>query len=138
MSDQFAGVSEELGIELEALEATYGDELSIQQNQQHLQISIQLQPQDAEQCRHFVQCSLLLSCHVDDYPASQPPSIQLQDVKGFAARQEQLLQTLSADAAELAGELLLGHLIEAATSWLTDHNCPEGECFNVAHSRQQT
>lgn len=114
--------SEEVAIEIEALQATYADSLVVAEEQR--QVSMCIQPQE-EQQQHYVQCQLLLTAS-PDYPRQQAPAIQLQDVKGFVNRQEQLQQLLMAEAAELTGELLLGHLFEAAKAWLTEHDQPEG------------
>lgn len=122
--------SEDIAIEIEALQATYADSLVIAEEQ--LQVSMCMQPQQDQQ-QHYVQCQLLLTA-LPDYPSQQPPAIQLQDVKGFVNRQEQLQQLLVAEAAELTGELLLGHLFEAAKAWLTEHDQPEG--LSTASSSQ--
>lgn len=121
--------SEDVAIEIEALQATYAESLVIAEQQ--LQVSMCIQPQQEQ---HYVQCQLLLTAP-SDYPSQQPPAIQLQDVKGFVNRQEQLQQLLMAEAAELTGELLLGHLFEAAKAWLTEHDQPEG--LSAASSSQQ-
>jgi hypothetical protein len=114
--------SEDVAVEIEALQATYADNLVIDEEQQ--QVSMCIQPQQ-EQQQNYVQCQLLLTTP-PDYPSEQPPAIQLQDVKGFVNRQDQLQQLLVAEAVELTGELLLGHLFEAAKAWLTEQDQPEG------------
>lgn len=128
--------SEDAAVEIEALQATYGDELHLEAPLQ--QISTLVLPQQAQEDgqQHYVQCQLLFTLPAD-YPSSAP-SIQLRDVRGFVNRQEQLQQQLDADAVELAGELLVGHLIEAAKAWLTEQDWPEGEALSAsfcAHSK---
>lgn len=115
-------VHEDAAHEIEALQATYGDDVVIDQAQQ--QISMLLTPLEDSAQQQYVRCQLVASLGCD-YP-SEPPAVQLADVKGFSNRQDQLLQQLNAEAAELAGELVLCHLFESAKSWLTAHNCPEG------------
>jgi hypothetical protein len=78
-----------------------------------------------QQQQHFVECQLVCTLP-PDYPISTP-MIELRDVRGFVNRQEQLQQQLAADADELAGELLLGHLFESAKAWLSEQDQPEGK-----------
>lgn len=122
-----AGMSwgDEVAIEVEALQATYGHELHVDGTLQQISMTV-LPQQDHTQQQHFVQCQLQLTLPAA-YPAEQPPDIQLQDVRGFVNRQEQLQQLLAADAVELTGELLLGLLFETTKAWLTDNNWPEGK-----------
>ena len=116
--------SDDVSIELEALHATYSDEVVLNESQQ--QVSMQLVPIHEDSQPQYVQCQLLLTLS-QQYP-NEPPSIELLDVKGFTGRQDQLQQQLVGEASELAGELLLGLLFESAKAWLTEHNCPEGGC----------
>jgi hypothetical protein len=119
--------SDDVAIEIEALQATYGSDLILNESQQQVSMLV-LPQQDAvqqQQQQHYVQCLLSFTLPAD-YP-SPAPAIHIQDAKGFINRQDQLQQQLTADAAELAGELLLGHLFEAAKAWLTDNDAPEGE-----------
>jgi hypothetical protein len=116
--------SEDVAVEIEALQATYGDDLAFDKHMQQISMTV-LPQQDISKQQHYVQCQLLLTLS-PEYPSKQPPSIQLQDVKGFVNRQHQLQEQLAVDAVELTGELLLGHLFEAAKAWLTEQDWPEG------------
>lgn len=119
--------SEDVAIEIEALQATYGTDLILNEPQQQVSMLV-LPHQDAvqqQQQQHYVQCLLSFTLPAE-YP-SQAPAIHIQDAKGFINRHDQLQQQLTADAVDLAGELLLGHLFEAAKVWLNDNDVPEGE-----------
>lgn len=120
---------EDVAVEIEALQATYGDDLHLDEPLQQISMTV-LPQQDLSKQQHYVQCQLLLTLP-PEYPSDQPPSIQLQEVKGFANRQQQLQEQLAADAVELTGELLLGHLFEAAKVWLTEQDWPEGMAHDV-------
>jgi len=116
-----SGWGEDVGVEVEALQATYGEELLL--DEQHQQVSMVMMPA-MESSQHFVQFQLLLSV-TPQYP-QELPGIELVDVKGFTNRQDQLMHQLTTEASGLAGELLLGLLFESAKTWLAEHNHPEG------------
>jgi hypothetical protein len=119
--------SEDVAVEVEALQATYGDDLVLDERLQQISMTV-LPQQDSKQ--HYVQCQLLLTLP-PQYPSEHPPTIHLQGVKGFTNRQHQLQEQLAADAVELTGELLMGHLFEAAKAWLTEQDWPEGVVHDV-------
>lgn len=119
-----SGWGEDVGVEVEALQATYGEELLL--DEQHQQVSMVMMPA-MESSQHFVQFQLLLSV-TPQYP-QELPGIELVDVKGFTNRQDQLMHQLTTEASGLAGELLLGLLFESAKTWLAEHNHPEGPCI---------
>lgn len=126
VSEHECGWGEEVSVEVEALKATYDDEVKFNSSVQQVSMLIMpIQPSSPDIQQHFVECHVVLSLPAD-YP-SQPPQIQLTQVKGFAMRQHQLLRQLSDQASEMQGELQLGLLFEAVRSWLTEHNYPEGE-----------
>jgi hypothetical protein len=116
--------SEELLAELEALEFTYGDELS--RRDELNCFGMVIKPFAADGSQQFVECRLCL-----DMPPGYPmagPGIAICDVKGMSEdRVKQLSRTLAAESAKLSGELVIGHLIETARDALTDFNSsPEG------------
>ena len=128
--------SEEVLAELEALTFTYGDELDRTDGLE--QFSMIIRPYTADGSQQFVECRL--SLHVPpSYPA-EGPSIAICDVKGMSEeRVQNLWNDLAAAAADLAGELVLGHLIENARDALTDFNSsPEGMfLLSASEERQQ-
>jgi E3 ubiquitin-protein ligase RNF25 len=127
--------SEDVAVEIEALQATYGDALTLDEPLQQISMLVLPNAAGQQQQQHFVECQLVCTLSAS-YPSSTP-TIKLRDVRGFVNRQEQLQQQLSADADELEGELLLGHLFESAKAWLSDQDHPEGESSrNCSHTRQ--
>ena len=130
--------------ELEALQATYSeDELSCRQTcgptgdkDATVAVHATVQPHTAhDESTKFVELVVVFNLPLD-YP-EQPPGISIRDCKGVGdARAAQLLGLLKAEAAGLLGELVLGHLIEVAKEWATQHNHPEGHCIFCLESME--
>ncbi len=63
-----------------------------------------------------------------EYPDALP-QVSLIDCRGLGdEREKQLLQHLQEEASQLQGSMMLGALFDSCQSWLTDHNCPHGDC----------
>lgn len=115
--------SEEAAVELEALQATYGDDLFLDETQGV--VSMLLQPSSAQE-QAYVQCQLQLTLH-SSYPEAAAPGICLQEAKGLgSSRLAGLQQLLQQEAGSMIGEMMLGQLFESCRDWLNDHNWPEG------------
>lgn len=115
--------NEDVALEVEALNATYGEELV----QNDGSVSMLLQPSSDTPNNTYVQCQLVLGVADSAYP-EQSPNIQLQDVKGLGSNRLAALQAhLESEAASMLGEMVLGQLFESAKDWLTENNWPEGE-----------
>eukprot|EP00878_Enallax_costatus_P024174 GHUV01025774.1.p1 GENE.GHUV01025774.1~~GHUV01025774.1.p1 ORF type:complete len:180 (+),score=14.53 GHUV01025774.1:145-684(+) len=124
--------NEDVALEIEALEATYGEELTTDESG----VSMLLRPLVDAPNDAYVQCELRLGVAGTAYP-QQSPSIQLQDAKGLGTCRFAALEArLREEAASMLGEMVLGQLFESAKDWLTEHNWPAGEqqrsfCFCV-------
>lgn len=116
---------EDVAEEVEALQATYADDLQCDEASQQLSMLL-LPPLEDDSQQHFVQCMVQLTVG-PAYPAAAP-KIALQDVRGFQAREQQLTNHLADEAAQMEGEMVLGLLFEAAKAWLAEHDWPEGGC----------
>lgn len=99
-------------VELEALQATHGQCAQLLEPRC---IAVQLAPHTADDVStRFVQCTLVFRLP-EGYPAAATSSsgIALKDGRGLGdAREQQLLQLLKAEAQQMSGELVLGHLCE--------------------------
>lgn len=145
---------EELEFELEALRATY-DDVEVETLEQECDssgpalaaVSVPVAPRTdggsslslgaaslagraaaaAASQDQYVAARLVL--HVGPAYPTEPPAVQLADARGLGdARLAGVQAALAAEAAALAGELSLGHLVETALDLLTDANQPEGSC----------
>lgn len=118
-----ASFSEDVALEIEALEATYGEELTTDDKS----VAMLLRPVVDHPSDAYVQCEVRLGVLGTAYP-EESPSIQLHDAKGLGSCRLAALEAhLREEAACMLGELVLGHLFESAKDWLTQHNWPEGE-----------
>lgn len=121
-----AALSEDVELEVEALHATYADDLVMSRQGPRLHLSVPVTPRDGDEHRHFVSAVLELKVG-PGYPA-QPPAVQVSGAKGLGdARVAALAGLVRSEAAALQGELMLGHLIETARDYATQENSPEGE-----------
>lgn len=138
------GLPEELEFELEALRATYDDvEVAVGSEAggdgsrssdktgaaaaAAAVVTVPVAPRGCSPEQQFVAARLQLRVP-PSYPGDAPAAA-LADARGLGdARVAQLQAALAAEAAALAGELSLGHLVETALDLLTEHNRPEGLC----------
>jgi hypothetical protein len=126
--------SEEVALELEALQATYGDDLLI--NERECVVSMLLQPSSPQE-QAYVQFQLQLTLP-SSYPEAAAPSIALQDAKGLgSSRLAGLQQLLQQEAAGMLGEMMLGQLFESGRDWLNDNNWPEGRQEEICMLQRQ-
>ncbi|KAL4446819.1 hypothetical protein ABPG77_008063 [Micractinium sp. CCAP 211/92] len=140
-----AGLPEELEFEVEALRATYDDvEVALEpghtdQSSRSIDqpgsaaaaatalVTVPVAPRGCPPEQRFVTTRLQLRVP-PGYPADAPAAA-LADARGLGdGRLGQLQAALALEAAALAGELSLGHLVETALDLLTEHNRPEGLC----------
>ncbi|GFR47381.1 hypothetical protein Agub_g9094, partial [Astrephomene gubernaculifera] len=124
-------MEEVLQIELEALTATYADDVVIKENCSDdgyvVIIDLRLAPRVSEQHEAFLSGRLRLGV-LPGYPETSP-SIDVLDTKGIGdQRLANLRERLQGEASALAGEMALGALCEAALDWATEENHPEGFC----------
>ncbi|PSC73115.1 kinase [Micractinium conductrix] len=127
---------EDLDFELEALRATYEDVELLQASAAAAAVppppplavvALPVAPRVDGTAAQYVAARLLLAIPAG-YPA-EPPAVVLADPRGLGdARRDALAAALAAEAAALAGELSLGHLVETALDLLTRENQPEGRC----------
>jgi hypothetical protein len=118
--------TEEVALELEALQATYGDDLFL--NDATSTVSMLLQPSEPQE-QAYIQCLLQLTVP-SSYPEAAAPGVDLQDAKGLgSSRLAALLALLQQEADGMLGEMMLGQLFECGRDWLNDNNRPEGEQF---------
>jgi hypothetical protein len=123
--------SEEVALELEALQATYGDDLLL--NEPEGVVSMLLQPSSLQE-QTYVQLQLQLTLP-SSYPEAAAPGICLQDAKGLGScRLAGLQQLLQQEADGMLGEMMLGQLFERCRDWLNDNNWPEGMQANSMHA----
>ncbi|GLC35513.1 hypothetical protein PLESTB_000199400 [Pleodorina starrii] len=120
-----------LEIELEALTATFADDVTIEgpssDKEYPTTIMFRLAPRDADSHDAFVAATLRL--HLPSSYPEASPHIELLDTKGIGdQRLEMLHQRLCEEASTLAGEMALGALCEHALDWITEQNRPEGLC----------
>ncbi len=103
----------ELGFEVEALRATFGDDVQVLSDP--LRVVVDVYPHTGEDVsKRYVEATLCFTL-TDGYPAAGPPSITMQ-AKGLGDnRERELKQLLSHEAIQLAGELMLGHLCEVSS-----------------------
>ncbi|KAG2452324.1 hypothetical protein HYH02_003348 [Chlamydomonas schloesseri] len=123
-----------LSIELEALEATFPDELVVQRgsecsDRRHvLEVLLPLAPRGCPGPHAAFVAGRLRLGVTASYP-DVPPTIALLDTKGIGdSRLGRLHQVLGDEAAALAGEMALGALCEHALELITAENTPEGMC----------
>lgn len=138
-----AGLPEELEFEVEALRATYDDvEVALEPGNADQSsrstdqagsaaaaalVTVTVAPRGCPPEQRFVAARLQLRVP-PGYPADAPAAV-LADARGLGdGRLGQLQAALASEAAALAGELSLGHLVETALDLLTEHNRPEGLC----------
>jgi hypothetical protein len=115
--------SEEVALELEALHATYGDEIVLDEVKST--VSMLLQPSEPQE-QAYIQCLLQLTVP-SSYPGAAAPGVGLQDVKGLGSSRLAALQLLLQQEADgMLGEMMLGQLFECGRDWLNDNNRPEG------------
>ena len=128
--------SAEVAAEVEALWYTYGEAecseqppITAHEGHESRVFHISAHPLTGEDAQsRFLEATLRLTVP-PDYPHASPPIVELLDAKGIGdARQRELTQLLKSEAEGLRGELCLGHLVETARAWMTEHNVPEGAC----------
>ncbi len=128
----------ELEAEIEALQAIYADELTVQLAGSEsgatlsaccaAEVQLQLMPRGAEAHNAFVLANLRLRVPAG-YPAdcAEVVDVSLTDTKGLGdARATALERKLREEAVALQGELVLGTLCELALDLVTEENRPEG------------
>lgn len=115
-------------VELEALNFTYGEDALAMLARDPLSISISISPHTGDvDTERYVNATLVLSTH-PEYP-TQLPTLHLQSPQGMSDKRiAGVLSQLHTVADSLAGEMMLGSLIEAAKDAMTDINQPEGHC----------
>ena len=126
-----AELPEELGIEVEALEHLYGlDAFTISSRGVFTTLSMALLPRQLDGDHEaYVAAKLVLRIENSSYPTS-PATAILEDAKGLTDTAcTQLQASLQAEAVNLAGEMVLGHLCELALDLLTEANHPNGTCI---------
>lgn len=109
--------------ELEALRYTYGSELGYADSSQ---VSMVVHPHTGGNTdTQYVQAKLVLRPG-EEYP-SVSPFMQIVDAKGMSdVRLQHMRHKLDAEAEQMPGEMVLGHLFEMAKDYLTSINSPEG------------
>jgi hypothetical protein len=125
-----AGLPEELGIEIEALEHLYGpDAFSITSQGNSTTLSMALLPRRLDGDHEaYVAGKLNILVDNSSYPTSPAMAI-LEDSKGLTdAACIQLQAALQNEALNLVGEMILGHLCELALELITEANHPSGTC----------
>jgi E3 ubiquitin-protein ligase RNF25 len=126
-----AQLPEELSIEVEALGHLYGDEaFSISSEGTLTTLTIPLLPRQLDG-EHEAYVTSVLKVQIDNqtYPTTAA-MITLEETKGLTdAACIQLQAALQAEADNLVGEMVLGHLCELALDLLTDANHPTGNCI---------
>ncbi|GIL64520.1 hypothetical protein Vafri_18417 [Volvox africanus] len=118
-----------LEIELEALTATYANEVTISEPDKDdcclAMISLHLAPRGVDMHDAYVTGVLRLQVPLG-YP-DVSPNVELLDTKGISDERLALLRKqLCGAASMLAGEMALGAICEHALDWMTEHNRPEG------------
>jgi hypothetical protein len=118
-----------LELELEALTATYADDVTIETNQIDgkcpVIVTFQLAPRAVES--HDAYVASVMRVRVPHGYPDVSPWIELLDTKGIGDQRLALLsEALRAEASALQGELALGALCEHALDWMTEENRPEG------------
>jgi E3 ubiquitin-protein ligase RNF25 len=129
---------DDLGIELEALRATY-DGLAAARRGGGALVGLRLEPRGAaarleggETAPNKHQAFVAAALELDvppGYPAD-PPGVALADVRGLpVAAAAAILSALRDEAAALAGEpFSLGTVIESALALITEADRPDGDC----------
>ncbi|VVB06363.1 unnamed protein product [Arabis nemorensis] len=118
---------EEVAMEMEAVEAVYGEECVILDSYPpHLHLHIM--PRTAEiSSQQFVEAVVSIQAG-SKYP-DEPPRISLIESKGLdAQRQKHLMDIVQAKASQLSSSLMLVELCEEAVERLTIMNHPDGDC----------
>ncbi|CAN6836918.1 hypothetical protein Bca4012_031131 [Brassica carinata] len=118
---------EEVAMEMEAVEAVYGDEAVIVDSYPpHLHLHIK--PRTAEiSSQQFVEAVVRIQAG-PKYP-DEPPQISLIESKGLdEQRQKLLMGFVQEKASELSSSLMLVALCEEAVERLTIMNHPDGDC----------
>lgn len=123
---------EEVAVELEALRATYEDDLAL--DELAGMVSMLLQPSEPQE-HAYVQCLLQVTVP-RGYPEAAAPGIALQEAKGLGSSRLKALQgLLQREADGMLGEMMLGQLFECGRDWLNDNNWPEGRQRTSWHKR---
>ncbi|KAF8081365.1 hypothetical protein N665_0890s0003 [Sinapis alba] len=118
---------EEVAMEMEAVEAVYGEEAVIVDSYPpHLHLHIK--PRTAEiSSQQFVEAVVRIQAGYE-YP-EEPPEISLIESKGLdEQRQKLLMGFVKEKASELSSSLMLVALCEEAVERLTIMNHPDGDC----------
>lgn len=144
-----AGLPDDLEFELEALRATYdevqvavefvdtsngscttdytGSVAAAEAAAAAAVVTVPVAPRGCSPEHQFVAARLQLRVP-PRYPA-EAPGVVLADARGLGdVRLAHLRATLAAEAAALAGDCSLGHLVETALDLLSGSNRPEGLC----------
>jgi E3 ubiquitin-protein ligase RNF25 len=126
-----AALPEDLGIEVEALSHLYGDDsFQISSEGTSTTLSMPLLPRQLDgEHEAYVAAKLVLKIDNLSYPTTAATAI-LEEPKGLTdAACSQLETSLQAEAENLVGEMVLGHLCELALDLLTEANHPNGNCI---------
>jgi E3 ubiquitin-protein ligase RNF25 len=121
---------EEFDIELEALSHLYGsDAFTVSSEETSTTLSIFLLPRQLDgEHEAYVAAKLVLTIDNTSYPTTAATAT-LEEAKGLTdAVCTELEATLQAEADNLVGEMVLGHLCELALDLLTENNHPNGTC----------
>ncbi|KAK9083377.1 hypothetical protein Scep_029848 [Stephania cephalantha] len=120
-------LDEEVDIELEAVQAVYGDDCRvIRRFPPHLHVHIKPRTAD-DLSQQFVEAWLEL-CANSQYP-EEPPDIGILEFKGLdEERRRNLIACIKEKACELSSYLMLVALCEEAVELLTNMNHPDGNC----------
>ncbi|KAG7674514.1 hypothetical protein Ndes2526B_g05249 [Nannochloris sp. 'desiccata'] len=123
-------LSEELGIEVEALSHLYGpDAFTVSSDGTSTTLSIFLLPRQLDGDHEaYVAAKLVLKIDNMSYPTTAATTM-LEEAKGLTdAVCTEVEATLQAEAENLVGEMVLGHLCELTLDLLTENNHPNGTC----------
>ncbi|XP_072963681.1 uncharacterized protein [Typha angustifolia] len=118
---------EELCLEVEAMQAVYGDDCRvIQEFPPHL--AVHIRPRTAgDSSQQFVEVILGIKSSIQ-YPM-EPPHVYVIEMKGLDEnRQAHLITRIKQKACELSSNLMLVALCEEAVEILSSVNHPEGNC----------
>lgn len=125
-----AALPEDLAIEIEAMQHLFGeDAFTVSCRDEHTILTMPLVPRQVDgehEC--YVAANLVLDVDNSSYPES-PPLATLQDAKGLTdAACTAFIRQIQEESANLAGEMVLGHLCELALELMTAANHPSGTC----------